>query len=295
MTIHHCLNHFGGKDVIAMQSEGKEIIMKYQDSSIPEAILILNYEGKNGKNQFPTLTEFKKMVVGAVADSFLESREKNTDEVFAQIIPNELKQYFSNDVDEGQQKAAMQSLWELVTQVEYVSFKYMENMKHITHILSTCGGYYTVESGDSSPYIATGQVHFKFWLSDWDQRARWAVGVLQLMEESENNSSEYGVVHHCDLADDNFGVGEDGLARAIDVDAVLTDITLKVRLSESTEHCVKHFDCSIGDCHGACDLENNKCLNIRVNNNIQVRFEYPPIKALKCFNIKQETKCFFLI
>ena len=161
----------------------------------------------------------------------------------------------------------MHSLWLALEEEEYITMKSLQFNHHIPQILGTCGPIYGMEYSPPGPILS-----FRMSLlsshKPWEERAIIALGLLDLIESFADIGHVHKQLHLCDIKGENFGIGRDGVIKAIDVDMAFVEHKLGDELGYSS--CTQHKDCDFFDCWGWCDYKNNKCTRLRRNNNLQV-------------------------
>lgn len=160
-------------------------------------------------------------------------------------------------------KLAVDNIWSLVQQTEYLISRDLYNYSFIPKIYGTCGPAYFVEN---TPSLQKYEYNFFSKVSlGWNSRASIAIKLIELMEVLHNMKPEY---HLCDIKADNFGLRENGDITLIDTDCSMFDQGLMDQFKFS--NCTKHDDCDFFDCRSFCDTHLNKCMIKRTNNNMQV-------------------------
>ncbi|GAB6026770.1 hypothetical protein CHUAL_013269 [Chamberlinius hualienensis] len=158
--------------------------------------------------------------------------------------------------------AILKSLWFLVQQKEYLTFKFMNDSELFPEVVGSCGHLYAVE------YFTPLTMFLK---SSWKIRAEITFEMLNWLETAQFYYKQ--PVHFCDIKFNHFGVAETkGVARTIkflDADDIFFQSTLSHLLNHwsnctSNEHC-KYFDCQM-----TCNTETGFCDDSTLNNNLQV-------------------------
>ena len=90
----------------------------------------------------------------------------------------------------------MRSLWSLIQQNEYLFLRYFSDKNLVPLIRGTCGHVYAVESAPPTSILHPGAMHIARVSRDsWCDRARVAIGLLDLIAETESSFHEY--LHLC--------------------------------------------------------------------------------------------------
>ncbi|KAK2188924.1 hypothetical protein NP493_119g01024 [Ridgeia piscesae] len=161
------------------------------------------------------------------------------------------------------QVIAMNTVWSLTQQSEYVQLQYFNKNKHLPQVLGTCGHFYAVEYAPSG---LLDPIFFDVTTStNWRKRAHLALGVLDVLSSFEKDFPE--PLYMCDIKGGQFGVARDGTVKVIDVDTVFLRSELEKQFDRT---CTGHTDCDFFDCQAWCDLTTQQCQKKILNNNLQV-------------------------
>ena len=186
------------------------------------------------------------------------------------ISPNTLlaQLYFNASITDLEQ-IEMQNLWQLLRQDEFYVMQILKDFKHIPKIYGTCGKFYALEKVKTlSDFIGIGV--FSATAVTWRFQVKFALDIMDLVQEF-NSKSVYGFSwQHCDIQASNLGIDESGTIKAIDVDLVYTNGEISEILGQQMGNCTAHKDCEFFDCASLCSKENSKCTSVRISNNLQV-------------------------
>jgi hypothetical protein len=162
----------------------------------------------------------------------------------------------------------------LMSQDEYLFYRYFQAKPGTLKITGTCGHFYFVEYAEPLTYKVRNM--------SVPNRKKLASHFLELMKQLDSiylvnekkkindvvqsapNSTEAIPIQMCDMKLDNFGVNEKGELKLIDTDMVTTDVFI---FNEKV--CSEHEDCHFYDCKSYCDPSRKKCIRSRINNNLQ--------------------------
>lgn len=159
----------------------------------------------------------------------------------------------------------------LMSQDEYLFYRFFQAKPGSLKIHSTCGNFYLVEYAEPLTYQVRDM--------NVSERKQLALKFLELTHQldtiylhnekttRQSNRSSINMtvaMQVCDVKLDNFGLNELGELKLIDTDMVNTDAYLF-----HPRVCIEHTDCNFFDCKSYCDSRTKKCATRRVNNNLQ--------------------------
>ncbi|XP_065641880.1 divergent protein kinase domain 1C isoform X3 [Hydra vulgaris] len=156
----------------------------------------------------------------------------------------------------------MQSAILSIAQSELVMFALHRNLKSFPKILGTCGEFYAVDSFQTYSEIYPRLLKDMSWL----KRAKIASSFLNLIQDFQN--SQVGLLSHCDIQENNFGLTRYLNVKAIDVDLVFSKDKIEEILTQPS--CQSDYECNFFDCQSECDTKNGRCTTKSVTNNLQV-------------------------
>ena len=185
-----------------------------------------------------------------------------------------------DDVDDDEHtRAKVQSMWSLLHQVEYITFRSLQGSRFIPKLYGSCGHIFVIEYAES---VAILHPWYPFNIREklltllsyserWDERARTAVQLMDLLTGLKTQFQEE--VHPCDLHGNNIGVDAEGTIKVLDADSLLFDSALRHQMNKKQgQACKAHVDCNVGPgCDGRCDRTTGTCTGERKNDNFQVR------------------------
>ena len=191
-----------------------------------------------------------------------------------------VESYFNAAINDskphGRLHSEMQSAWSLLTQVEYVMLRSLQEASFIPKLYGSCGHIYVVEFVGPAMILHPPGHFFDSegggmpYSEDWEHRAQAAVQLLDLLRELKTKYRQH--LHHCDITNANLGFGADGSFKLIDIDLLLFDSTLRSLMRGlQTEACQSHRDCDgHPGCRGKCDKSRGKCTGEKGNTDLQV-------------------------
>ncbi|WAR12870.1 DIK1C-like protein [Mya arenaria] len=258
-----CLNYQGGKIVLLLGCENcnnampsgtsvgakSQLVFKMKDTLEKRDTFALdNIYSNNNKDKRQA---YVRMISESVRNSYNFKFFKNMSHI-SDIISftwgmdaNKFLEENRHNEDKAQGlKALIDSVWSLSEQHEYLMYKMLQDKPYIPNIYGTCG---------------------PDWNSDWNQRAKTAVKLIDLVKELDENLHQ--TLHVCDVKPNNFGLRENGEVTLIDTDCAFFEKDLVQQFNFS--NCTKNEDCDFFDCKGLCDISKQKCYTLRANNNLQ--------------------------
>lgn len=266
-----CTNYRGGKKVLIAQCDGV-----CKESSTVKAVI----KSKHPKEEFRfepldlekhangSLTQMGYKMAHNIFKSMLDSqmleeRDKISD-IFSFLWSLDVEQYKRENREiKSAEMTAMQNIWGLINQDEYLFMKVHQKQSFVPKMYGTCGFYYVME------YAPPGDIldpqFFSGSGSSFEERAKTAINILDIVQ-----SLDYGFyepVHMCDVKAENFGIGEDQQVKILDSDSLFFHTSMMKNLAQPS--CTNHDDCDFFDCRGWCELETGKCTKQRSNNNLQ--------------------------
>jgi hypothetical protein len=217
----------------------------------PKTVLDIMHKNYHMKD----LIYYVKLFAAGNFDIFLDALRNNDSESLGNYIAN---------------------LVVLMSQDEYLFFKFFQAKPGNLKIEGTCAHFYFVEYAEPLTY----QIRK---MSD-SNRTSLALKFLDLIHQLdtiylvnekqfvESDTAAVNVsaksttipVQMCDMKLDNFGVNEQGELKLIDTDMVNTEASIFYE-----KVCTVHEDCDYFDCKAYCDPVAKKCSKFRINNNLQ--------------------------
>ena len=183
----------------------------------------------------------------------------------------------------------------LISQEEYLFYKYYEAKPGVLKILGTCGNFYAVEYASSLGHqVRDMKVNerkelalkfidlFKSLDSIYVFKERLDTNVTastgddteepppRITSQKGPDTVKYRTepMQMCDVKLENFGLNENKQLKLIDTDMIHTNSYLF-----PAKVCSSHEDCHFFDCKSYCDPGKKRCLTQRINNNLQVLCE----------------------
>ncbi|XP_076028353.1 divergent protein kinase domain 1C [Oratosquilla oratoria] len=205
-------------------------------------------------NTFPTKEDFKAMVSSYI-ESFLSVQNG---EPYMEKVLNTSVVYHRDE----ESTAIHKNFWTLLYDSEFLFTVLFQEYKVFPRLYDTCANYYGVEFAKP----LTGNAMLPLSMS-WEERLYKALDILHYVNKLEMIWPE--PIHLCDVKHDHFGWTSDGNVVFLDLDAVLTEESLRKSI-ESTGSCSEDEDCSFFDCWGRCSQKTARCLQGRSNTNLQV-------------------------
>lgn len=269
-----CTNYRGGKKVLIANCdevcEERKSVMAVIKSKHPKEnfhfeplILDTHPNGSLTKTGYSMAHDVFSDVLNS---QMLEgSDKKKIENIFSFLWSIDFEQFKrENRNQKSPEVNAMQNIWGLINQDEYLFMKVYQKHSFVPRMYGTCGFYYVIE------YAPPGDtLDPKFFLgshSSFKERAQIAVDILDIVE-----SMDYGFfepVHMCDVKAENFGIGKDSKVKILDSDSFFFHTSMLKNLAQPT--CTSHVDCDFFDCRGWCDMKTGQCTKQRTNNNLQV-------------------------
>ena len=184
----------------------------------------------------------------------------------------------------------------LISQEEYLFYKYYEAKPGVLKIYGTCGNFYAVEHAKSlghqvremkveqrkqlalkfldlfksldSNYVFKERLAANESLNNVDDDNLDEDAKITIQKGPDTVKYETEPMQMCDVKLENFGLNDQQQLKLIDTDMVHTDSYLF-----PAKVCSSHEDCHYFDCKSYCDPNKKRCLTQRINNNLQVLCE----------------------
>ena len=258
MIPHRCLGSSFGKQVASAKWQNDNIVLKSTKRFFHDFRLLVSFD-----NETPSDETFYMYLHDAVASSLGITITETGEELVARVWPsNDIEDFVRRLKLPGDRASAINTIWSLTQQNEYNLLQYFRTNEHLPRVLGTCGHVYAVES--APPGLLDPSL---FTTTTWRERVHLVIGILDLVSSFEKDFKE--PLHMCDIKGNNFGIGNDGRVKVIDVDTVffLGDL-----LNQFTGNCTRHEDCDFFDCQALCDVDTHHCKKKVLNNNLQVSF-----------------------
>lgn len=256
---------------------GKDVVFEalYFNDHVVVKSSKLNYEDfdqvfdvdNDGNKVHPSVGTFISMIIDSIQsnlDITVEPSDNQSLELLTKIWTRNMRNI--NELPHSIQNAAMNNIWFLTQQTEYLIMKYYEDLNVFPKVIGTCGPYYVVEF--IQPLSNYFLMIYPSWKEGFYKRAELAVKVLNFLEESEKH---FPFLHFCDIKVGHFGLDKNSNIKLLDLDMVFFESSL-IQHMLSIDNCTTDEDCSFIDCKGSCDVSTLKCLPKVLNNNFQVEY-----------------------
>lgn len=267
------------KEVYLAQYDGKQVVMKSLFASIHQTPPAIPLSGLNIHDSLAKSQHLVEQAVKLVSSVRIFTIKDNGTVFLHRLWMPDMVDLFEETTNPTTLQSLMNNFLNLLHQREYVVLKLLQGSKHIPALIGTCGHFYVTESSPSSsiiniPYrlnIVNAVVNRASTQANWSGRASAALHVLDLVKHFDTGFPE--IINHCDIVGRNLGFSQvDGTIKAIDVDSVFFDSSLKKLLEKPKigGGCSKNTDCDRFHCKGWCDVRSHQCQGVRTNNNLQV-------------------------
>ncbi|EFO18531.2 hypothetical protein LOAG_09964 [Loa loa] len=234
----------GNKIVITIKDGGQEIILKSQHSHIDEF-----------EHLDPRVNEslFFDAILGTVNYNLRLGWPSHYKHHLIEIL---WPMYVRKGRD-SLSEADRRSLWALLSQDEYITFKVLPLTRVTPKIIGTCGHFYQVET--LVPF------HMKGYYMNLKAKILFhLMGTLKLFDEFLNEPLEW-----CDIKFDNLGLAADYPKRFMIMDADMLYTKSRLNAILTNRVCKQDTDCHYFDCHAKCNNGTGFCTD-RTNSNLEV-------------------------
>lgn len=261
----NCQPHHFGKEIVFMAMwREKKVVLKGSmiDKNQYDPIY---WKDENNSIVYPDIKTFYNMIHDSI------SRNLNISCVDDNNILKKLWTANISDLShlsDEMQHTAMNNIWYLLQQTEYLFSKCLEDKNFFPKILGSCGYIYAVEY--TQPLQNFMLVLYPTWQEDFNKRMELAKLILQYLELLENAQihSKLGKIHLCDVKIGHFGRDENDKIKLLDVDMVFFESVLLNNM-QLMKKCSNHQDCSFIDCKGSCNFTTGQCSLIIHDDNLQ--------------------------
>lgn len=163
----------------------------------------------------------------------------------------------------------MEILWQLLQDNEYLLSTIFTDKDVFPQLIGTCGPYFAVEYMEPAPFSQTSTIFtMKDTLEEWGQRLKFAIQILDLLDELDNSFRE--PFHLCNIKLDHFGYTVDRKKlKFVDLDETFPS-TIINSLIQQIPNCERDEDCEFLDCRSFCNRSVHKCYPSVTNNNLQI-------------------------
>lgn len=271
LVIEQCLSHKNDNVIFSADWRGKKIILKSKLKSTRD-----KWQETFPDSLTKDLTTLRKDFLSVFHDhiilQLINFNSHRNHSLFKLTSPARLlAQLYFNMSPASLGRKEMQSLWSLLQQDEYFVFQILQNLTHIPRIYGTCGQFYALEKVKTlNEYIFMNGFNLLSNPLSWKTNVKIALDIMKLVRELKNSKTVYGSWHHCDIQPSNFGVDENGVVKAIDVDLMYTTEKILEILSQQYINCTTNVDCEFFDCVAVCNTRSKKCTSKKLSNNLQV-------------------------
>jgi len=260
----HCLGTSHGKQIAYAKWHDDIIILKSANRFFHNFAILAYFDKTMQAYVLPSNEEFFTSLQNSIESHLGKTVPENGSKLLALMWPDSYKHFLDHRSGSRlYQVIAMNTVWSLTQQSEYVQLQYFNKNKHLPQVLGTCGHFYAVEYAPSG---LLDPIFFDVTTStNWRKRAHLALGVLDVLSSFEKDFPE--PLYMCDIKGGQFGVARDGTVKVIDVDTVFLRSELEKQFDRT---CTGHADCDFFDCQAWCDLTTQQCQKKILNNNLQV-------------------------
>lgn len=215
----------------------------------------------NGVLKYPTEKEFLQTIRTIVKRKLNLTLAYDTALRLARLKPS----YEEKDIVKRRQE--MDSLWHLLQDNEYLLSTIFTDKDIFPQLIGTCGPYFAVEYLEPVPF-SSAIFTMGDTLEEWGQRLKFALQILELLDELETSFRE--PFHLCDIKLDHFGyIKNRKKLKFIDLDEAFPRTVIS-SLFKEINNCWVDDDCEFLDCRSSCNKTTNKCRTAIGNNNIQI-------------------------
>ncbi|VDN51422.1 unnamed protein product [Dracunculus medinensis] len=224
----------GNKVVITLKLSSQEVVLKSQHATIdefeqldPRILDIVNYNLRLGWPSY-----YKKHLMEIIWPMYAR------------------KNGFLSESDR-------RSLWTLVSQEEYITFRMLPLSRVTPKVIGTCGHFYQVEH--LVPFRMKG-----YYMNLKAKILVHLMGMLKLFDEFLNEPLQW-----CDVKFDNLALAAEYPKRFMVMDADMLYTKSRLDSILTSRHCINDTDCSFFDCESRCNTTVGFCSR-RLNNNVDV-------------------------
>ena len=269
LTYEKCTNYRRGKKVIFMQCtncepgvktrvvlKSKKLLEEYETMQLPTF--------RNG-TLIPQWPGIARSMLTTSLKSYFGIDFSSIDNLYSFLWGKDFESFVKNSPIPNAEAVAVQTIWSLSHQLEYIFNVYLKDQSFVPKIYGTCGPAYISEYTPAVSNLEAGLFAW-MWPSAFRKRVKVALEIMRLLEVFDHGLEQ--PLHLCDVKPDNFGVRANGEVTLVDSDCATFQEPLHI--SFFSGNCTSHDDCDFFDCRGYCDGLSGKCRQIRTNNNLQV-------------------------
>lgn len=264
-----CFNYHRGKVVFRGSWKGDPVILKSKYSHLSDYprpfASVVDKEGTM-RTVVPDLALFTSMVYHQVKGQFGFELDMTEEDLLKHMWKS--KYSTREDTPEGLTDSEIVSLWALLQQEEFVLNKFWNQFRHYPEIYGTCGHFYILEYVPPGYILNPSAISMQHQLASlpWLNRAKVAMAMVEFIGAVDDQFPEK--LHLCDVKHSNFGVAQDWVVKAIDVDITFFQNQLDTTLNQP--ECTTAQECHFFDCKGSCNTTSGRCNSQRSNTNLQV-------------------------
>lgn len=265
-----CINYRLGKKVLLAEcngicEEGKTITAVIKTRTMEgRHFEPLNLDTYTNKSLTAESMEIAKTVMNSMISSSTLKTYKSVKDIFTKLWTTDFTSFVKNAKYPGADVVAMESLWSLINQDEFLFMSVFQDVPFIPKIYGSCGAYYMTEFAPPGQILSPNFFNAKEG-GMWKKRVDIALGILDISSSLDIDFHE--PLHFCDVKEENFGINSNNQVKILDTDSLFFDTSMMKDLSEPK--CKTHDDCDFFDCRGWCDVKTHECVAKRTNNNIQ--------------------------
>lgn len=266
-----CANYRGGKVVLLAQCNGR----CQEGKNVKAVIKTRRWEGHHfeplnlGTHGNKSLTADSLKIAKTLMNDLIYSTTKvnmgSIKDIFEKLWEMDFTSFVKSARYPGADNVVIESLWKLLNQDEYLFMSVNKDSHFIPKIYGTCGGVYVMEYAPSGENLNSSPSIFTAKKGGWVERASIALQILDICQSLDIDFHE--PLHFCDVKEENFGLDSKKQVKIIDTDSLFYDTSMMKDLGDPK--CKSHQECDFFDCRGWCDIEKEKCVPKRTNNNLQ--------------------------
>ncbi|GFT39950.1 hypothetical protein NPIL_10431 [Nephila pilipes] len=259
-----CLPNHLGKDVVFQATYFDNHVVMKSSKLNSEDFDQVYYTNEDGVKVHPSISIFYSMIANTIQSELnvnITSLNNKSLDILTKLWTRNMKNFPHLPV--AVQNAAMNNIWFLVQQNEYLLMKYYEDLNIFPKIIGTCGPFYVVEF--IQPLNNYFIMFYPSWKEDFTKRAELALKLLNFLEDTEKH---FPFLHFCDVKVGHFGLDKNGDIKLLDMDMVFFEESL-IKNINAIQNCTENQDCYFIDCQGSCDTTSKRCEAKVLDNNFQ--------------------------
>ncbi|XP_035230943.1 divergent protein kinase domain 1C-like, partial [Stegodyphus dumicola] len=260
----NCLPNHLGKDVVFEATYFDNHVVMKSSKLDSEDFDQIYYKDEEGNRVHPDFDAFFSMVSNTVKSnldiSLIPTQNESLD-MLSKLWTRNMHNFPYLPL--SLQNAAMNNIWFLIQQTEYLLMKYYEEMNVFPKVIGTCGPFYVVEF--IQPLNNYFLMFYPAWKEEFIERAKLALKVLKFLENTEKH---FPFLHFCDVKVGHFGLDKNFEVKLLDMDMVFFENSL-IKNIVAIKNCTNDQDCSFIDCKGVCNIAEQTCEAKVLDNNFQ--------------------------